>query len=181
MAAFGGSVARRYARALFAIGVDKGKFEAFGREIDALAALWTGSADLREALSNPVFRLDQRRAILDKLLPQVAPSPEVKSFALLLLGRLRIPALPAIARAYKTLVDEKLGRVQALVTSAKPLDPATAVSVQRALERRTGKKVVMESTVDPSLIGGIVARVGDLVFDGSLRTRLETLRSRILN
>jgi F-type H+-transporting ATPase subunit delta len=181
MAAFGGSVARRYARALFAIGVDKGSYEAFGRELAALAETYADAPELREALSNPVFRFDQRVAILDKLLPRVAPSPELRSFAQLLLDRRRIGALPAIARAYKEMVDEKLGRVQALVTSAKPLDPGTAASVQRALERRTGKKVVLESTVDPSLIGGIVARVGDLVFDGSLRTRLETLRSRILN
>ena len=88
----------------------------------------------------------------------------------------RINVLPAIARAYKELVDEKLGRVQATVTSAQPLDPATAASVQRALERRTGKRVVITSNGRPRLIGGIVARVGDLVFDGSLKSRLEALR-----
>jgi F-type H+-transporting ATPase subunit delta len=181
MAAFGGSVARRYARALFGIGVDKGNYEALGRELDALADTYAGSPELREALSNPVFRLDQRVAILDKVLPRVSPTPEVRKFALLLLERRRIGALPAIARAYKELVDEKLGRVQAVVTSAKPLDAATAASVQRALERRTGKKVIVESNVDPDLIGGIVARVGDLVFDGSLRTRLDALRARVLN
>jgi F-type H+-transporting ATPase subunit delta len=79
------------------------------------------------------------------------------------------------------LVDERLGRVQATVTSAQALDPATAASVQRALEKRTGKRVVITSNVDPSLIGGIVARVGDQVFDGSLKSKLEALRARILN
>ncbi len=105
----------------------------------------------------------------------------MRNFALLLLERGRISALPAIARAYKQLVDERLGRVQATVTSAQPLDPATAASVQRALEKRTGKRVVITSNVDPSLIGGVVARVGDLVFDGSLKSKLEALRARILN
>ena len=181
MAAFGGSVARRYARALFDIGVSKSNYEVFGGELAALAATYESSPELKQTLENPVFKLDQRRGILDKLLPRVAPSTEVRSFAQLLLERGRIGALPAIARAYKELVDEKLGRLQATVTSAQPLDAATAASVQRALERRTGKKVVLTTSVDPTLIGGIVARVGDLVFDGSLKTRLEGLRSRILN
>jgi F-type H+-transporting ATPase subunit delta len=181
MAAYGGSIARRYARALFDLGSAKSLHEVFGGELDSLAATYAGSAELRQTLENPVFGLDQRRAILDKLLPRLTPSREVRNFALLLLERGRIGALPAINRAYKEMVDERLGRVQAIVTSATPLDPATAASVQRALEKRTGKRVVITSAVDPALIGGIVARVGDLVFDGSLKSRLEALRSRILN
>ena len=181
MASFGGSMARRYARAIFDIGVGKGLYEAFATELDGLAAVYSGSAELQQTLINPVFRLDQRRSILEKILPRVAPSREVRNFALFLLERTRIAELPAIARAYRELVDEKLGRVRATVTSAKALDPATQTSVQRALETRTGKRVVLTSSVDPELIGGIVARVGDLVFDGSLRTRLDLLKSRILN
>jgi F-type H+-transporting ATPase subunit delta len=181
MAAYGGSVARRYARALFDIGVSKGSYESLGGELAELAATYQGSPELRQTLENPVFKLGQRRGILEKILPRVAPSREVTSFALLLLERGRINALPAIARSYKEMVDDILGRVQATVTSAKPLDPATTAQVQRALERRTGKKVVLTTAIDPDLIGGIVARVGDLVFDGSLKSRLETLRSRILN
>jgi F-type H+-transporting ATPase subunit delta len=179
MAAFGGTIARRYARAIFEIGTEKGLYEAFATELDALAAIYAGAADLQQALENPVFKLDQRRSLLEKILPRVAPSREVRSFALLLLDRGRINALPAIARAYRELVDEKLGRVRATVTSAVALDAATQTAVQRALERRTGKRVVLTTSTDPDLIGGIVARVGDLVFDGSLRTRLETLKSRI--
>jgi F-type H+-transporting ATPase subunit delta len=181
MASFGGSVARRYARALFELGVDRGRFEAFGAELAELAAMYASSPELRQTLENPVFKLDQRRAVLSKLLPSVAPSGEVQTFASLLLDRSRLIALPAIARAYAEMVDAKLGRVNATVTSAQPLDPATRAQVQAALEKRTGKKVVLTTGVDPSLIGGIVARVGDLVLDGSLRTRLATLQNRILN
>ena len=181
MAGMGGSVARRYARALFDLGQDRSRHEALGSELEALAATYEGSPELRQTLENPVFKLAERRAILERLLPRVAPSPEVRSFALLLLERGRINALPAISRSFQQLVDEKLGRVQAIVTSAKPLDATTVAQVQRALERRTGKKVVMATSVDPDLIGGIVARVGDLVFDGSLKSRLEGLRSRLLN
>jgi F-type H+-transporting ATPase subunit delta len=180
MAALGGSVARRYARALFQLGVDRGTFETLGLELEALAAVYASSAELRQSLENPVFRANQRRALLEKLLPRVAPSRAVQSFALLLLERKRISALPLIARAYQEMVDAQLGRVRATVVSARPLDVMAEAEIQRALERRTGKKVIVRTEVDPDLIGGVVARVGDLVLDGSLRTRLATLGSRIL-
>jgi F-type H+-transporting ATPase subunit delta len=181
MAALGGSIARRYARALFEIGVDKGTFEALGQELETLATLYRESLELRHTLENPVFKISQKRAILEKLLPRVAPSRVVQTFALLLVERRRIAALPGIARAYQELTDAQLGRVRATVSSAKPLDVLTVAEIQRALERRTGKKVLMKTEVDPTLIGGVVARVGSLVLDGSLRTRLATLGSRILN
>ena len=114
--------------------------------------------------------------MLEKLLPRLAPSREVRNFALLLLERGRISALPAIARAYQELVDEQPGAGAGDGDLGPAARPATAAAVQRALEQRTGKKVVITSNVDPTLIGGVVARVGDLVFDGSLRTQLEALR-----
>jgi F-type H+-transporting ATPase subunit delta len=181
MAVMGGSVARRYARALFDIGVAKGNFEPLGQELDALAAVYASSAELRQTLENPVFRASQKRAILEKVLPSVAPTRLLQTFALLLLERGRIPALPLIARVYQEMTDAQLGRVRATVTSARPLDLVTQAEIQRALERRTGKKVLMKTDVDPTLVGGVVARVGSLVLDGSLRTRLATLESRLLN
>jgi len=181
MAVMGGSVARRYARALFGIGVDAGKFEALGDELGDLATLWNQSDELRDALENPVFKPEQKRAVLQNILPRIAPTPEVQRFVLLLLDRRRIVLLPAIARAYRDLTDAQLGRVRAEVTSAQELNAATLDRVRRSLEQRTGKKVVINSTVDPELIGGVVARVGDLVLDGSVRTQLADLRDRLLN
>jgi F-type H+-transporting ATPase subunit delta len=181
MASFGGSVARRYARALFGIGVDAGKFEALGREIDDFTALLEGSDELRHALENPVFAPAEKRKVLENLLPRVAPTPEVQRFVLLLLERRRIVLLPAIARAYRDMTDAHLGRVRAKVTSAEPLAGPALDRVRHALEQRTGKQVIVETAVDPELIGGVVARVGDLVLDGSVRTQLEDLRSKLLN
>jgi len=181
MAVMGGSVARRYARALFGIGVDAGKFEALGDELGELAALWNASDELRQALENPVFRPSEKRAVLERILPQVAPTPEVQRFVLLLLDRRRIVLLPAIARAYRDLTDAHVGRVRAEVTSSEELTPATLDRVRRSLEQRTGKKVIVTSKVDAGLIGGVVARVGDLVLDGSVRTQLDDLRTRLLN
>jgi F-type H+-transporting ATPase subunit delta len=89
--------------------------------------------------------------------------------------------LPAIARAYRDMTDAHVGRVRADVTSAEELAPATLDRVRRSLEQRTGKKVLVTPRVDPTLIGGVVARVGDLVLDGSVRTQLEDLRARLVN
>jgi F-type H+-transporting ATPase subunit delta len=181
MAMMGGSVARRYARALFGIGVDAGNFEALGQEIGELATLWSSSADLRELLENPVFRAEEKRRVLEQLLPRVAPTAEVRRLALLLLERRRIMLLPAIARAYRDIADAHTGRLRARVTSAEPLTPTAVDRVRRALEERTGKKVIVETAVDASLIGGVVAQVGDLVLDGSVRTQLADLRTKLLN
>jgi F-type H+-transporting ATPase subunit delta len=181
MAALGGSIARRYARALFGIGVDKGIFEALGQELDTLAAVYAQSAELRQTLESPLFPVAQKRSILDKVIQRVAQSAVMRNFAVLLLERGRISILPLIARSYQELTDQQLGRVRAVVSSARPLDVVTEAEIQRALERRTGKKVLMKTEVDPALIGGVVARVGGLVLDGSLRTRLDQLGSRLLN
>lgn len=180
MAGLRGSIFRRYARALFDLGVERQSFEALGRELRDFADLVTGTPELRQALDNPMFRPAEKRAIIEQILPRVAPSPLSRSFVLLLLERGRIGVLPRIARAYDDLVDARLGRVRATVVSARPLDPATAEDIRRSIERRTGKQVIMTKAVDPSLMGGAVARVGGLIFDGSLRARLEVVRSRML-
>jgi len=176
-----GSISRRYARALFSIGVDRGTFEQLGKELEDVAALWTGSAELRDALANPVFKASEKRAVLQSLLPRVAPTPDVQKFVLLLLERRRLVAVPHIARAYREMADEHTGRVRAHVTSAQPLGPAELERVRQSLARRTGKQVILEASVDAALIGGVVARVGDLVLDGSVRTQLGTLRDKLLN
>lgn len=181
MAALGGSVARRYAKAIFAIGVEKGIFELIGRQLSELAELWNGSEELRQTLENPVFKLSQKRDVLQGLMPRVAPARQVQSLALLLLERGRIASLPVIARAYEEMCDEKLGRVRARVVSAKPLDIASEAEIRKALEKRTGKKVLMTTAVDPSLIGGVVAHVAGLVIDGSVVARLATLKNHLLN
>jgi F-type H+-transporting ATPase subunit delta len=105
----------------------------------------------------------------------------VQSLALLLLERGRIDILPAVAHAYQEMCDDKLGRVRAQVLSATPLDIASETEVRKALERRTGKKVIMTCVVDPGLIGGVVAQVAGLELDGSVASRLSTLKRQLLN
>lgn len=181
MAALGGSVARRYAKAIFEIGVETGTFELLGRQISELADLWKGSPELRQTLENPVFKLSQKRSVLQGIMPRIAPARQVQSLALLLLERGRIAILPALARAYEEMCDDKLGRVRAVVKSAQPLDIASEIEIRKAIERHTGKKVLMTTVVDKTLIGGVVAHVAGVVIDGSVATRLSSLKNRLLN
>jgi F-type H+-transporting ATPase subunit delta len=181
MAVLGGSIARRYAKALFGLGIAEGTYDRFGQELDDLARMYEGSADLRSALENPVIKPSEKLAVFRVMLPRVAPSPAVQRFALLLLQRGRIPLLRGIARAYRELADTRAGQVRATITSAAPLGSADLDRVRGALERRTGRKVIVETKVDPDIIGGIVARVGDLVLDGSVRSQLDEMRRRLLN
>ncbi len=176
-----GSLARRYARALLDIGVEDGKYEELGRELDELAAMISGSRDLSEALTNPVFSQARRRAVLEAVLAHAQLSKVTHNVAMMLLDRERIPYLPAIARELHAMVDEKAGRVRAVVTSARPLTQKNAATVQAALEGNSGKKVILEKHEDPSLLGGMVAKLGDTVYDGSVRAQLDKMRERFLS
>jgi F-type H+-transporting ATPase subunit delta len=175
-----GSLARRYARALLDIGIAKGTYEQLGKDIDDLAAIYSASRDLTEALTNPVFPMARRRAVLEAVVERAAVSPVTRNFVLLLLDRERIPYLPAIARELRLMVDERAGRVHAVITSARPLSDEHVANIQAALEKVSGKKVQLERREDPALLGGVVAKVADVVYDGSVRTQLETMRERFL-
>jgi F-type H+-transporting ATPase subunit delta len=176
-----GSLARRYARALLDVGIDKGTHEKLATEVDALGAAFNQSRDLQEALTNPVFPRAQRRAVLEAVLARYGVSTETRNFTLLLLDRERVQVLPAIARELRIMVDEKVGRVRATVTSARPLPADHVAQIQATLEKATGKTVALEQAEDPSLIGGVVAKLGDTVYDGSVRTQLERMREQILS
>jgi F-type H+-transporting ATPase subunit delta len=100
----------------------------------------------------------------------------VRNFTLLLLERERLAALPDIARELSAMIDEKTGRVTALVTSATPLTQVQITKIKSTLESISGKQVQVEQKEDPALLGGVVAKIGDLVYDGSLRTQLAQMR-----
>ncbi len=177
----GGSIGRRYARALLGIGREQGKSEALATELERLASTYDKSADLRAVLTNPVFTAEQRQSVLNELSRRLALSPTTTHMAQLLLQRGRMNALPSIARALSGLVDEEAGRVRARVTSAKPLDPILEGRIRNAIGRATGKTVLLEKHEDKSLLAGIVTQVGDVVYDGSLAKELAALRQQFSN
>lgn len=176
-----GSIARRYAKALLEIGIQQNTFDALGKELDRAADTLRSSPELRNALENPVFSLDKRKLIMDELVRRLGVSKTVRNFIMLLLDKGRIAALPDIARAHRTLVDEHAGRVRATVTSARPLDPMLETRLKTALEKQSGKVVIFEKREDPAILGGLITQLGDTLYDGSVRTQLQELREELLS
>jgi F-type H+-transporting ATPase subunit delta len=176
-----GSLARRYAKALLEIGVQQQTYDALGKELDRAAETLRTSPELRHALENPVFPVEKRKLVMDELARRLALSKTLRNFVMLLLDKGRIVALPDIARVYRTLVDEHAGRVRATVTSARPLDPMLETRLKTALEKQSGKVVILEKREDPMIMGGLVTQLGDLVYDGSVRTQLQQLREELLS
>jgi F-type H+-transporting ATPase subunit delta len=178
--ALSGSIARRYARALVEIGVSAGTFEQLGREVELVCGLVTGSSELQTALTNPIFPLSQRKSVLDRLAIKLGLHQEVRNFLMLLMDRGRIGQLADITREVAALVDQKAGRVRATVVSAQPLGEELLLTLRGAIEKRLHKKVILEKREDAGLIGGLVAKVGDTLYDGSIRTQLENAKQRLL-
>jgi len=174
-----GSIARRYAKALLEIGVADGNYERLGREVRALARAFRGSQELAIALSNPAFAKSDREKILRAILQRLGASQMVVNFTRLLLDRDRMPVLPDISRELDAMIDARAGRVAAEVRSAVPLDAGQRERLTQALEQLSGKKVEMKIDTDPSLLGGVVAKLGDTVYDGSLKTQLERMKQTL--
>jgi F-type H+-transporting ATPase subunit delta len=176
-----GNLARRYARALLELASEQKQVERIGKDLAELASMWEASVELRELFGNPQFGLVARKSVLAELLTRSGVSPLVKNAALYLADHNRIAALPEIALAFAEQAERAQGMVRAEVTSAAPLSEAYYAQLQKALEQATGKKVSIERKTDASLIAGVVTRVGDQVFDGSVRARLADLRESLRN
>jgi len=173
------SVARRYARALLSLGLEEGRHERFGEEIEQVAHALADSGEARDLVQNPSYSTAQRQGVIDTLSAQLKLSPMVVNFLRLLVDRQRIAGLTTIARAYRELVDAQVGRVRAVVTSAQALSKDEAARVQQALAAATQRAIVLETRTDAGIVGGLVAQVGKTVWDGSLRTQLEKLREEL--
>lgn len=173
------SVARRYARALFALGLEDGRHEEYGEELESILAGLDQSRDAGAFLRNPGYTLQQRHSAADAVAEALKLSPTVVNFLRLLVDRQRVGDLGQIARSYRAMVDEKVGRMRATVTSAAPLTDRETKSLRDAIAEMTGRTIVLDARTDPSLIGGVVTQVGARQFDGSLRTQLERMREQL--
>lgn len=172
-----GSIARRYARAL--IEVAGPQFEQVGEELAGVAGALQQTPELAAVFTNPAVAAETRSKLLAQLITATKLSDTTANLLRLLDDRRRIPDLPAIDRAYRTLADEQAGRLRAKITSASALPADFAKRLETQLTAATRKNVAVESALDPSLLGGVVAQVGNTVYDGSLKNQLEALRREL--
>jgi F-type H+-transporting ATPase subunit delta len=174
------AIARRYARAVFELGKEQKNLSVISRDLADFSASFENSNDLRTVLGNPLVSETQREAVLVEIGQKMSMSPMALSTLRLLAQRRRLFALPEMVRQLEKLVDDDAGVLRAEVTSATPLNENFLAKLRAELESATGKKVVVSHKQDPSLIAGIVTRIGDQVIDGSVKARLESFRDSLL-
>jgi len=176
------SVARRYAVAMIEVASNDNAIDQVGADLHGFNALLDAhDGKLRHTLCTPLFSADERTNVLEALLPKLGLHPLSLNFLKLVNGKGRLPAIGEIAVAYGDLADKRAGRVKVRVTTAEPMSPQIEAEVKAAMEKSTGKTVILATDVDPELIGGMVARVGGKVYDSSVRTRLESIKLTLLN
>jgi F-type H+-transporting ATPase subunit delta len=172
------TIARNYAEALFQLGEEAGQLDGYGELIEAVAAALQSTPRIADVLKSPrVPKLEKVRLIGEGL--QRAPKP-FRLFMEAVVRRRRAPLLPEIAAEYTQLLDQKHGRVRAGVTLAREADGALRELVERDLSRALGKQVIAKFTTDPAILGGTIVRVGDRIYDGSVRRRMARLRRQLL-
>lgn len=168
------SIARRYARALFeSVGDD---FDRVASELRDLSQAIAEAPGAEAFLADPTKSREAKGRFVEGILAANPFHPMVGNLLRLLAERERLGQLAGIAKIYCEMTDEKKGRIQAEVLAAAPLAPDTESKLRRLLEQATKKEVELSVTLEPGILGGLVAKVGSTVFDGSLRNQLESLR-----
>jgi len=172
-------LARRYAKALFAVGKEEGKFEEYNEALQGVADLYNSHPEVSDALTNPLYPLDIRQKVMAGMVVSMGVEKIMANFLNLLVEKKRAGILPEVAEEYQAMVDNEKNVSHGSVVSAIELSEELKAKVRNTLEKLTGKKVELTTSVDPSIIGGIIAKVGDLELDGSIRTQLASLKDSI--
>ncbi|MDX2178379.1 MAG: ATP synthase F1 subunit delta [Bryobacteraceae bacterium] len=176
------ALAARYARALtdLVFAPDSGADpDGIARELSLFVDQYEASAPLRDALATPAVAVAKKRAVVDKLSAQLGLSSVTKRFLFVVIDHGRMRSLKLMRDAYVALVDERRGVVKAEVVSAAPLAPEERLEIEKSLTRKAGRGVRCEFSVDPALLGGVLARIGSTVYDGSVRGRLGGMAARL--
>ena len=174
------TVARRYAKALLTMGKEDTHYKEYGEGLSGFAHLLEREPELRDALLNPIHSREDRRKLLLKMIELLQLPAMVSNLLQLLLDKHRLNVVDGVALAYQEMVDEVENVSRAKVRAAIYLDDATQDRLRKTLEKLTGSTVIMEVAEDPNIIGGIVAKVGDLVLDGSVRSQIDSLKESLI-
>jgi F-type H+-transporting ATPase subunit delta len=168
-------IARRYAKALLELGKEEGQTEGFRKELKAFAGLLKEFPMLEECLASPLYSAEDLKKIIVEITDKAAISKTIQNFLCLLVDKRRIQYFSAIEEAYDDFTNEILGYVKAKITTATPLPDEDHEALKESLEKVTHKKVILSANLEPDMLGGVIAEVGDKVFDGSIRNQLQKI------
>ncbi len=178
-----GAAAGRYARALFDVVVAQSPsaLDSAQADIQGFADLFSSNEALAGVATNPAIPVSKKTALAQALVARAgAVAPAVGKLVVLLANRDRLMLLPEVARAFRARVMDHQKIVRGEVTTATPVPPDTLRVLEASLQRATGRTVVLEARVDPSIIGGAITRLGSLVYDGSVTTQLEKMKRALI-
>ncbi len=176
------AVANRYAHALVDIVMASGSplqpQDALA-QLSAVEGLLQESPELRTALETPAIQTSRKRAVMGDLLARIGSSPLIRNFIYVVIDHRRIGIISDVREAFEQQLDERLGFARGEVSSAAPLTAPLSASLEAELSKLTGKRMRMRFEVDPALLGGVVARIGSTVYDGSVRGELRQLGRKL--
>ena len=174
------TAARRYARALFDVALkEHANLQDIETELAGFVELIRRTPELERVFLNPAVPAPRKRATVAELMARAGVPSILAKLLTLLAERDRLALLPDLLDAYRDRLLDHQNVVRAEVTTAEPLAPARTAQIAQSLERATGRTVTVDTRVDPSILGGIVARVGSTVFDGSVTRQLEKIRQNL--
>jgi F-type H+-transporting ATPase subunit delta len=176
----GRASAARYARALLDVAIRDADPAQVGRDLVAFSDLVDGNEPLREVLLNPVVPVAAKQRVVGELIARLALKAPLSKLLMMLAERDRFAILPDLTEIYSERLQDYQGVLRADVTTAVELPPERLEQLRQRLATATGRQVTMSTRVDPALIGGIVTKIGSTVYDGSVATRLEKMRARLL-
>jgi F-type H+-transporting ATPase subunit delta len=171
-----GSLAKRYAGALFDLADDKHQLDAVVADLAAIAKMIDESADFRRLINSPILSRTEQGKAVTGIVQAAQFSPLIAKFLGLLAQNRRLFALPAMIQAFKKMLADRRGEMTAQVWSARALSPEQQSALTETIKRAHGAKVSMEVKVDPDLIGGLIVKVGSRMIDSSIRTKLQKLQ-----
>jgi F-type H+-transporting ATPase subunit delta len=176
------AVANRYANALADVVTDPKsgvRPEDVASQLRSFEDTLRGSAELHNALTSPAVPAARKRAVVGKIADELKLSRVARNFLFVLIDHRRIAGLDGVLHSFEIILDERLGFARAEVSSARELTDSQRTALSTQLERMTGKRIRMRFAVDPALIGGVVARIGSTVYDGSVRGQLDSLGRKL--
>lgn len=171
----GSKVSRRYAKALFGIGLEDGRFEQYGRDLRDFSGFCASHPEVFHAISNRIFSVEERKKVMEFLLARSDFGDTVKNFLRILLEKDRIAGIAQVAEYYGRLTDEVSNVMRAEVLTARPIKRDVLERLKAALKKLSSKEVRVTVKEDRSLIGGLVVKIGDMVLDGSVKAQLTGL------